>query len=79
MKVLVAVLAFAALTGVARAEEEHSFWWYAKAKIACIGDATRLCGSAMPDEDRVKECMKDKKKLVSAACAEFYPGGKNAD
>lgn len=79
MRIAIAVLALTISAGTLRAEEEHSIWWYAKAKIACLPDAARLCASAMPDEDRVKECMKDKRKLVSASCAEFYPGGKNAD
>ena len=79
MRALLALLAFTVSVCPVRSEEEHSFWWYAKVKVACIADATRLCASAMPDEDRVRECMKDKKKLVSASCAEFYPGGKNAD
>lgn len=79
MKLIIALLALTFLAGPLRAEEEHSMWWYAKAKVACLPDAARLCASAMPDADRVRECMKDKKKLVSASCAEFYPGGSNAE
>jgi hypothetical protein len=79
MRTWIVLVALTLSAGALKAEEEHSFWWYARAKIACISDATRLCGSAMPDQDRVTECMKDKKKLVSPSCAEFYPGGKNAD
>lgn len=79
MRRLLVVLALLASVGPVRAEEEHSFWWYTKAKVACIGDVLRLCKSAMPDADKVRDCMKDKKKLVSESCAEFYPGGSNAD
>jgi hypothetical protein len=79
MRVVFVGLALVALAGPLRAEEEHSFWWYTKAKLACLPDVTRLCASALPSEDKVRDCMKDKKKLVSATCAEFYPGGKNAD
>ena len=45
-------------------------------KIACLGDAVRLCGDAWPDLADVKACMRDKKKLVSPACAAFYPSSK---
>ena len=72
-----AVLALSA--GVARAEEEHGFWWYQEAKVACLSDVIRLCRSSMPDEDKVRGCMTDKKALVSKSCAEFYPGGSKAD
>ena len=41
-------------------------------QAACYDDAQRLCGDAMPDVDKVIECMKPKKALVSAACAAFY-------
>lgn len=79
MRRLFVVLALLLSVGTLQAEEDHSFWWYTKAKIACIGDVLRLCKSAMPDADKVKDCMKDKKKVVSESCAEFYPGGQNAD
>ena len=42
-------------------------------QAACYNDAQRLCGDAFPDVDQVKTCMGNKKKLVSAACAAFYP------
>ena len=79
MRTLIALAALAASTGSLRAEEEHSFWWRARAEAACITDVIRLCKSAMPHEDKVTDCMKDKKKQVSAGCAAFYPGGANAD
>lgn len=79
MKILIACVALTLSAGTLRAEEEHSFWWYTKAKFACLPDVTRLCASAMPDEGKVRNCMKDKQKLVSESCAEYYPGGKNAE
>ncbi|MCW6508623.1 hypothetical protein [Lichenifustis flavocetrariae] len=42
-------------------------------QAACYNDAQRLCGDAFPDVDQVRSCMGNKKKLVSAACAAFYP------
>ena len=79
MKILIVFVALTLSAGTLRAEEEHSFWWYTKAKIACLPDVTRLCAGALPNEGRVRDCMKDKVKLVSASCAEYYPGGKNAE
>lgn len=79
MKILIALVVMTTFAGTAKAEEEHSFWWYTKAKLACLPDVTRLCASAMPDEGKVRDCMKNKRQLVSARCAEFYPGGTNAN
>jgi hypothetical protein len=42
-------------------------------QAACYDDAQRLCPDDFPDVDKVKACMADKKKLVSPACAAFYP------
>jgi hypothetical protein len=87
MRIAVALLTLATLAGpltafsgpLKAAEEEHDFWWYQKAKLACMGDVMRLCAKFVPDEDQVRSCMKTKRSQVSAGCAEFYPGGKNAD
>lgn len=79
MRLLIAVAMLTLSAGTLRAEEEHSFWWYTKAKIACLPDATRLCASSMPDEAKVRTCMMGKRQQVSATCAEFFPGGKNAE
>ena len=46
-------------------------------QAACFIDVMRLCGTYVPDVDRVKACMKGKKKLVSPQCAAFYPPGQN--
>lgn len=78
-KLPLAVAALALSIGVARAEDEHGFWWYQEAKVACLGDVLRLCRASMPDADKVKDCMAGKKSQVSASCAEFYPGGSKAD
>ncbi len=42
-------------------------------QAACYDDVMRLCADAVPDVDRVTACMKDKRALVSAPCAAFYP------
>ena len=79
MRITVALLMLVAMAGPLKADDEHGFWWYQKAKLACMGDVMRLCAQYVPDEDQVRTCMKTKKTQVSAGCAEFYPGGKNAD
>lgn len=79
MRIAVALLALIAVAAPLRAEEEHGFWWYQEAKLACMGDVMRLCSQFVPNEDQVRTCMKTKKSQVSEACAEFYPGGKKAD
>lgn len=75
----IALLALTASAGALRAEDDHSWWWYQKAKVACLGDVMRLCRSFVPDEAKVRGCMTTKKTQVSEGCAEYYPGGKNAD
>jgi hypothetical protein len=79
MRTLLAVLALTLSAGTLKADDEHGFWWYQEAKIACMGDVMRLCRSFVPDEDKVRGCMKDKKAQVSESCAEFYPGGAKAN
>ena len=79
MRIAVALLTLMALAGPLRAADEHDFWWYQQAKLACMGDVMRLCPQFVPDEGQVRTCMKTKKSQVSAECAEFYPGGKNSD
>lgn len=41
-------------------------------QAACYGDVQRLCGSAMPDVEKVTECMKPKKEMVSAKCKALW-------
>lgn len=41
-------------------------------QAACFGDVQRLCGSAMPNVEKVTECMKPKKELVSAKCRALW-------
>lgn len=79
MRIVLSALALWTLAGPLRAAEDHGFWWYQEAKLACMGDVMRLCREYVPDEDRVRACMQTKKALVSQGCAEFYPGGKKAD
>jgi hypothetical protein len=48
-------------------------------QAACSGDAFRLCGSEIPDVDRVTACMVAKKSQLSPGCrAYFRPGPEDA-
>ena len=55
---------------VTRAE---AFEITAEQREACMGDAMRLCGSEIPDVDRVLVCMRAKKSQVSARCKATIP------
>ena len=41
-------------------------------QAACYDDVQRLCGSALPDVDKVTDCMKDKRPQVSAKCSAMW-------
>jgi hypothetical protein len=46
---------------------------------ACTGDAFRLCGSEIPDVDRVKACMIRNKSQLSPECRAFFRPGPEAE
>ena len=41
-------------------------------QAACFDDANRLCKDAIPDEDKISACMKEKFSQVSAGCKKFF-------
>ena len=41
-------------------------------QAACYDDVQRLCGAALPDVDKVSDCMKDKRPQVSAKCSAMW-------
>ncbi len=43
-----------------------------KQQAACYDDVQKLCGSAIPDVNKVTACMKDKRPLVSAKCSAMW-------
>ena len=72
----VADLAFAATLAVSvltMAVRTEAFEITAEQREACMGDAVRLCGSEIPDVDRVLVCMRAKKSQVSARCKATIP------
>jgi hypothetical protein len=62
MKLVVpVVVAIGVLTGFAAAETPDE-------RDACIGDAFRVCGAAIPDRDRVTACMITNMNQLGAVC-----------
>jgi hypothetical protein len=46
---------------------------------ACQPDAFRLCGSEIPDVDRITACMIAKKAQLSPQCRQFFRAGPERD
>ncbi|WJR77500.1 hypothetical protein [Bradyrhizobium sp. NP1] len=46
---------------------------------ACTGDAFRLCGSEIPDVDRITACMIRRKAELSPPCAAFFRSPRRPD
>ncbi len=47
----------------------------AEAEHVCYDDAQRLCPDAVPDEAKVRACMKAKKASLSPACRKVFDRG----
>ena len=45
------------------------------AQQMCTGDAMRLCGSFVPDVDRITACMIQRKSELSAECRQYFRPG----
>ena len=43
-----------------------------KAEQACYDDVNRLCGDAIPDEDRIKACMKLHRAGLNPKCRAIF-------
>ncbi len=46
-----------------------------RAEQACYGDATRLCGDAIPDEAKITACMGQKRAQLSPECRKIFDAG----
>jgi hypothetical protein len=51
----------------------------AEEQQACQPDAMRLCGSYIPDVDRITACMIARKSELSPECRQFFRGGPEPD
>ncbi len=56
-----AVVSLAQVSSVARAETPEE-------RQACTDDAFQHCGDAIPDRDRVYQCLVKKVRMISPAC-----------
>ena len=43
-----------------------------KAQQACYDDVNKLCADAIPDEDKIKVCMKANHAKLSPKCREIF-------
>ena len=43
-----------------------------RAEQACYNDVNTLCGDAIPDEDRIKACMKVHRAQLSPKCRSIF-------
>jgi hypothetical protein len=59
---LVFVLGILMLPGTAHAQATH------EERAACQQDAFRVCGHAIPDRDRVRSCLRQNIRRISALC-----------
>lgn len=62
----------AAVSGLCAAEASGGPSPQDRKQAACFADVQRLCADTLPDADRTKACMKDKRSKVSAACAKYW-------
>ena len=46
-----------------------------EAEQACYDDAMKLCGDAVPDEQKITACMGTKRAQLSAPCAKIFDAG----
>ena len=73
MRTMVVRIGFAMMFAHAASGDDTDPALLEQQRLACLGDALRLCGDEMPYLEEVKNCMRGKKRLVSQACAAFYP------
>jgi hypothetical protein len=57
----IALIGICSVSQIARAETEAE-------RQACTDDAFQHCGDAIPDRDRVYQCLVKKVRLISPAC-----------
>ena len=70
VRILLAALAFATLTGAALAESQHD-----RQEKACQGDAYKFCKDAIPDEDAIAACMGKHRAQLSVNCGILFDTG----
>lgn len=51
------------------ADEHHGTW---EQQQACTPDVFRLCGNAIPDEDRIVGCLRQNTALLSSGCRAVF-------
>ena len=69
---VLAVVAPALLASVAAKADITTDTVRQKAEQACYDDVNRLCAAAIPDEEKIKACMKVNRKALSPPCREVF-------
>ncbi|MEZ5822251.1 MAG: hypothetical protein AB7I42_13645 [Bradyrhizobium sp.] len=64
-----------ATTFLVSAVSPSAFAYTEEQQQACTPDAMRLCGSFIPDVDRITACMIQKKSQLSPECRRFFRPG----
>ena len=69
-------LGFGSLAMSAAADEYHGTW---EQQMACTPDVFRLCGSQIPDADRIVSCLRSNTAQLSAACRSVFDANDSAN
>jgi hypothetical protein len=68
----IAAFAVLLLACHAMAQEDTENRGTPEQRMACMGDAFRLCSSEIPNVDRIVSCMKREKRQLSVQCREVF-------
>jgi hypothetical protein len=64
------------MPGAANAEPYRGTW---EQQMACTGDVWRLCGSAIPDVERITACLRQNTPNLSDGCRAVFESNNSMD
>ena len=73
--VAVGVLLYAALPAAAAKAPSDAELMRQQAEHLCYDDVQKLCNDSIPDEDKIKACMKVHHAQLSPGCAKVFDQG----
>jgi hypothetical protein len=76
-QVFAAGLAIAVVSGTAALAQEHRGTM--EQQMACTPDVFRLCGAAIPDENRIVACLQANAPVLSAPCRAVFASSDSAN
>jgi hypothetical protein len=77
MQKLIAIAFVLTVTGLAA--PAPAFAYTQDEQMACQDDAFRLCGNAIPDEQRVKSCLIANMRRLSPQCRRMFNRGRRGE